>query len=271
VPFTRRACAALLSVHLLAPLAHASFLARLRYRGGNGGKISLQKRMHVNTLITEPGTVEIDWGGLYSFTNGNFRMPTTIKYTPEGSEILWGRTEYSLAFDSVTNAEIGGGRVTEFSQSLTATATAVVLDGKKLDLALVPQATFFLRDESGVRLGAIVIARYDTGRHSIGATIGWSSATHGSPTNPAGTWDLGLGYGRRLGAAGLLGKLTPHTNFVAERSTGLRRVTSLFEGVEYQATERLAFDVAGQHYDVRGASPDHQIVFGITLNLGKVE
>ena len=26
-----------------------------------------------------------------------------------------------------------------------------------------------------------------------------------------------------------------------------------------------------QHFDIRGVAPDHQIVFGMTLNLGKVD
>lgn len=223
----------------------------------------------MNTLITEPGTAEIDWSSLYSVSTTSFTMPSAVKYTPEGGHIIWGRTEYSVAFDSLTNAEMGGGRITQFSESVTLAGNSVVLDGEKLDIAIAPQATVFLRDESGARLGAVAIARYDSGRNSIGATLSWSAATHSSPSNPAGTLDAGFGFGRRLAGFGLLGKFTPHANVVWEKSTGIERVVSVFEGVEYQMTERLAFDLSGQHFSVAGGTPDHQVVFGLTINLGK--
>jgi len=63
----------------------ASVFSRGRQR--NNSKISLRKRLHINTLITEPGTAEVDWSNLYSFTSTNFSMPSAIKYTPSGSNI----------------------------------------------------------------------------------------------------------------------------------------------------------------------------------------
>ncbi|MCC6391147.1 MAG: hypothetical protein IT167_11135 [Bryobacterales bacterium] len=247
-----------------------AFLRLPRLRGAGGSTITLRKRLHVNTLITEPGTVELDWSGLYSFSQGNYTMPAAFKYSPQGPHVPWGRTEYSVAFDSLTTADYGGGRVTQFSQTVTLAATAVVHDGEKLDIAIAPQAVFFLRDESGARLGAIAIARYDTGRNSMGATVSWSGATHSSATNPAATVDVGFGFGRQLQGSRLLAKLTPHGNVVWERSTGVRRVVSAFEGVEYQATERVAFDLSGQHFGAPGGGRDHQVVFGMTVSLGRV-
>ena len=46
-------------------------------------------------------------------------------------------------------------------------------------------------------------------------------------------------------------------------------IVSTFEGVEYQMTDHLAFDLSGQNLAVRGATLDNQIVFGITYNFGK--
>jgi hypothetical protein len=238
---------------------------------GSSSKIALRKRLHVNTLITEPGTFELEWSSLYAFDSGNYRMPATLKYTPAGHSVIWGRTEYSAAFDSITNAESGGGRITQFSQSLAFTATSVLHDGEKFDFAIAPQAVLFLRGESGVRLGATAIARYDVGRNSIGGTFSWSAATSSSATNPFGTFDAGFGFGRRLAASGVLGQFTPHVNAVWERSTGLDRVVSVFEGVEYQVTQHLAFDLSAQHFDIHGNAPDRQLVLGMTLNLGKID
>ena len=211
--------------------------------GGNGSNISLRKRLHVNTLITEPGTIEIDWDNVYSYTSGNYSMPSTIKWTPEGKSIWWGRTEYSVSFDSLDSALVGGDRSTQFSDRLTFTPTAVLKDGDKWDIAIAPQATFFLRGEKGARLGATLITRVDVGRNSLGATAAWTVATSPSPNNPSGTWDFGGGFGRRLAAGGVLGHFTPHVNVVVERSTGVERITSAFGGVEYQMTERVALSL----------------------------
>jgi hypothetical protein len=254
---------------LFAPAAgQAAFLRLLRNHGGSN--ITLQKRLHVNTLITEPGTLECDWSSVYSGSTSNFAMPSALKFTPQGRHIVWGRTEYSVAFDSLTVVDTGGGRLTQFSESVTVQANSVLRDGQKFDFAVAPQATMFLRDESGARLGAVAIARYDTGRNSMGATVSWSAATHSSPNNPAGTLDIGAGFGRQLPGDGELGKFTPHGNVVWEKSTGGALVTSAFEGVEYQMTPRVAFDLSGQHLSLAGGKPDHQVVFGLTVNFGKL-
>jgi hypothetical protein len=243
---------------------------RRAIQSSSNSKIALRKRLHVNTLITEPGTAELDWGGLYSFSTSNFAMPSGFRFTPAGHHIIWGRTEYSIAFDTVTSADIGAARLTQFSQAITLTAASVLHDGEKLDIAIAPQASFFLRDESGARLGAVAIARYDTGRNSIGATVAWSGATHSSESDPAGTFDLGLGFGRQLSGTNWLEKFTPHLNAEWEKSTGQNTALLAFEGIEYQVTEQLAFDLAAQHFASKGRAPDHQIAFGMTLNLGKV-
>jgi hypothetical protein len=116
----------------------------------------------------------------------------------------------------------------------------------------------------------VAIVRYDSGRNSTGATVSWSAATASSPSNPAGTFDLGFGYGRQFAGSSLLEKFTPHFNAEWEKSTGVGRVLLAFEGIEYQITERLAFDLSAQHAASAGNAPDHQIAFGMTLNLGRV-
>ena len=260
----------LISIPLASSPCFAAVFKRASKPGSGNSKITLRKRLHVNTLITQPGTVEVDWNNLYSLSTTNFAMPSAVRYTPAGSHVIWGRTEYSAAFDSITSADVGGGRLTQFSQALTLTATSVLRDGEKLDIAIAPQATFFLRDEPGARLGAVAIARYDSGRNSIGGTVSWSAATHSSPSNPAGTFDVGFGFGRQLSGSRLLEKFTPHLNAEWEKSTGQATALLAFEGIEYQITERLAFDISAQHFATAGNAPDHQIAFGMTLNFGRV-
>jgi hypothetical protein len=227
--------------------------------------ISLRKRIHVNPLIAEPDTAEIDWGGAFS-TDGNFTLPATLRFTPEGRHIYWGRSELSVSFDSLSSDETGA----HFSDRTTFAATCVLHDGEKLDIALGPTASVLLRGDSGARLGGAAIARYDTGQSSAGVTVSWTSATRASATNPAATLDAGAGYGYRLRPSGPLSHLTAHTNWLWERSSGGDWLVSIFEGVEYQINEPVAIDFAAQHLNVWGGRIDHQVAVGLTVSTGRL-
>jgi hypothetical protein len=256
--------AALLS--LTAP-TRAALLHRSS-RAGRASSISLRERLHVNPLITEPDTMEVDWAGSFS-TAGSFTLPATIRYTPEGKSIWWGRTEFSASFDSLSSVVQNGDRDTHFSDRVTLTGASVVHDGKHFDLAIAPLASFLLRGDKGRRFGASAIGRYDWGKNSAGLTVTWTGATAPSDTNPAGTFDLGAGFGRHLAAKGPGSRLTAHANWLYERSTGVPRQMSLFEGVECQITSNLAIDISGQHFAVWGGTVDHQISVGLNIGTGR--
>ena len=262
----RLSVAVIAFVALVFPVHASAKLFHLRH--SQGSTSTLRKRLHINDLITEPGTVEIDWANLYSYTSGNFTVPSAVKYTPAGNSFFVGRTEYSLAFDSVASSLDTGFRTTQFSDRVSLTATSILLDTTHFDVAIAPQATFFLRDASGARYGATMVAREDIGLNSMGATVGWTAATTSSGINPAGTWDFGVGYGRHLASKGALGHFTPHVNAVWERPTGFDGIASAFAGIEYQITERVAFDATGQRVGLRGPA-DRQVQVGMTINLGK--
>jgi hypothetical protein len=227
--------------------------------------IALRKRLHVNPLITEPDTMDFEWGGAFS-TGGPFTFPATIRFSPEGRHVYWGRTELSVSFDSLSY----DGTATHFSDRTTFAATCVLHDGEKLDIAIAPTVSALLRGDTGARLGATALARYDVGRSSAGLTVAWSSATHASLTNPPGTWDVGAGYGYRLRPSGPLGHLTAHTNWLWEKSTGIGRQMSVFEGVEYQITDPVAVDFSAQHLNVWGGPIDNQVVIGLTVSTGRL-
>src|SRR5262249_10077972 len=53
-----------------------------------GGTIALRRRLHVNPLITDPGTFEVEWNNAFNL-DGSYSMPMTLKYTPEGTSLLW--------------------------------------------------------------------------------------------------------------------------------------------------------------------------------------
>ena len=236
---------------------------------GASPPISLQRRVHVNTLITEPGSVEVEWDNVFA-PNGNYVMPSLLKITPKGSNTIWGRTEYSIGFDTVNSVLRFDQRINHFSDRVTLAATSVWRDGKIFDFAVAPSASFFLRDEKGARLGATAIARWDWGRNSLGTTLGWTAATHSSPTNPSTIMDWSAGYGRRLAAGGAWGHLTPHANLQVEKASGVTRQISVFDGIEYQITGRIALDFSGQHYGLGSGAVDHQAVIALTVHFGRL-
>jgi hypothetical protein len=254
---------------LLSLLLHGAASGALFHRADAGSAdrspaITLRKRIHVNTLITPPGTMELEYGGAFSF-DGSFTLPAAIHYTPEGSHAWWGRTEFTAAFDSLSYDSAA-----QFGDRVNLAATCVVHDGEKLDIALAPQVSFLMRGDAGVRTGATAIARYDVGRSSAGITLSWTGATQSSLTNPAGILDLGAGYGFRLKPSGPLGHLTPHVNALYEKATGNERQISLFEGMEYQVTDPFSIDFSLQHIALWGGQPDTQFVVGITLYTPKL-
>jgi len=224
-----------------------------------GSAISLRKRIHVNTLITPPDTMELEYGGSFSW-DGSFTLPMTLHYTPEGRYVWWGRTEFSVGFDSLAHDSAA-----QFGDRVNMAATCVVHDGDKLDIAVAPQTTLLLRGDSGARIGGTGIARYDAGHSSAGVTFTWTAATHSSPTNPAGVFDIGVGYGYQLSNNGPLSHLTPHVNVVYEKATGSTRQISLFEGIEYQVTNPFSIDFSFQHIALWGGQTSTQFVAGITL------
>jgi hypothetical protein len=257
-----RAPLALLALLLPQTAGAALFHFKASSASQRSPAITLRKRLHVNTLITEPGTMDIEWGGAFS-SGGSFTFPTAIHYTPQGSHLWWGRTEFMASFDSLSYNEVN-----HFGDRITGAATCVVHDGDRLDIAISPQVSYLLRGDSGVRAGATGIARYDVGRSSAGVTFTWTGATNPSATNPAGTFDIGTGYGFQLKPTGLLAHLTPHMNWLYEKSTGNSHQISLFEGMEYQVTDPFAIDFAVQHISLWGNQPDTQFVIGLTVNTG---
>jgi hypothetical protein len=194
--------------------------------------MTLRKRVHVNPLITEKDTIEVDWSGAFPI-DGPWSLPASVRYAPR-----WGRTEFGATFDA-----------RRFDRA-TFAATYVLREGDRFDVAVAPIASATLRGDRGVRGGGSAIARYDTGRDSAGISASWV----------AGTVDLGAGYGRQFRK-----RVTAHGNWQWEKSTGTARQISIFEGIEYQISDPFAVDVSAQHQNVWGGHIDHQIIVGLTF------
>lgn len=221
-----------------------------RTRASRPASIALRKRLHVNPLITDPDTIEVDWGGSFS-VDGPFTLPASLRYTPEGHHLYWGKTEFSASFDSLNY----DGTATHFGDRATVAATCVVVDSEHFDVAVAPLASVLLRGDSGVRAGGLTIARYDAGRNSAGFSASWL----------ANTLDFGAGYGRKIGT-----HVTPHVNWQWEKTSGTNRTVSIFEGSEYQVSDPFAVDVSAQHQNVWGGHRDTQIVVGLTISTGRL-
>ena len=71
--------------YAVASVFHRTHVSQARHASG----VSLRKRLNVNDLITEPGTVEIDWGTLYSYSTETLTLPSALKYSVWLAESKW--------------------------------------------------------------------------------------------------------------------------------------------------------------------------------------
>jgi hypothetical protein len=238
---------------------HASTLRRRTQRiRQHSQSIGLRNRVHVNRLITESGTVELEAGALFH-AGGAFDLPMLWKHTPFGRSLLIGRTEYSLGFDAIPRED---GQYTVAAQSL-------VLDGEHWNVSLGPNATF-IRNTAGVRAGASLVVRYDRGLTTFGAAANWSKASSPSDNNPADWTTSGVGGGVRLGRSGWRSRITFHANATMETASSTVPVKSTFEGVEVEITSRAAVNIVAQQVDWRGPNRENQVLAGITVNFGRL-
>lgn len=246
----RRALALLL---LCTALAQARTFSRAHRRTSSQ---TLRRRLFTSPLITAPGGVDLEFSSLFD-TQGGYTLPTTLKYTPAS----W-RTEFSAGVDTVASVfDDNGDRATHLSDHLNLAVTTAFRPTGNFSWAVAPTVAILLRGDEGLRLGGALLARYDRGVNTFSAAASWSGATVSSPTNPSGLFDITSGYGRKFG------RLTPYANVQLERGTGLPSQYSLFEGVEWQCTQRLSFDVGGQHYALNSTQTDHRFAIGLTYAL----
>src|SRR5450759_536668 len=142
---------------LLLPAAAPAALFHLKGSSERSPAITLRKRIHVNTLITQPGTMDIEWGGAFS-SDGSFTFPTAIHFTPEGPHAWWGRTEFSASFDSLSYNQVN-----HFGDRVSAAATCVVRDGDKLDIAIAHHASGGGADPVAEMIDLIIGERIEAG------------------------------------------------------------------------------------------------------------
>lgn len=246
----RRALALLL---LCAAFAQARTFSRAHRRTSSQ---TLRRRLFTSPLITTPGGIDLEFSSVFD-PQGGYTLPTTLKYTPAS----W-RTEFSAGVNTVASVfDDTGDRATHFSDHLNFAATTAFRPTGNFSWAFAPTAAFLLRGDDGLRLGGVLIARYDRGVNTFSAAASWSGATVSSPTNPSGLFDITGGYGRGFG------RLTPYANLQLERATAVPAQYSSFEGVEWQCTQRLSLDFSAQHYALNSTQPDHHFSLGLTYSL----
>lgn len=255
-----------LCLTLLSPAA--SVKVRRRGHRGRSSVISNNRRLTVNSLITEPGTFEMEWYGAYD-TNGDFIVPTTWKLTPGSGSGYFRRTEFSASFNALETTSPEDARVRRFSDHLTFAATTALPDIGPLHLAAAPIVTTWLRGNSGLRAGALLLGRVENDRSQIGFASAWTGATHSSENDPAGTFDLSIATGTKLARTGPASAFSPHVSVQWEKSTGFGRLLTFTEGIEMQINKKLAMDLSTLQVRNGTGPADYQIVLGVTWNLGK--
>lgn len=217
--------------------------------------IGIRNRVHVNRLITEPGTVEVEAAGDFS---GRLN-PLLLKFTPAGAGLLVGRTEYSIGFDFAHS-----------DADIALAANTLIYDGARWNVSFGPALTSVRHSGDELRAGATLITRYDQGPVSLGVTAAWSKATQPSGANPADLLSLGFGVGTRLGRAGWRQRLTVSGNVLSDHASATRTVYSTFQGVEWEVTPHLSLNLITQQLDWRGSTRENITFAGLTVNFGRL-
>jgi len=75
---------------LLGIPVDAGALPRLRRSPSRGSSVTLRKRLHINDLITEPGTVEIDWAKSVFLHEFELHHAVVIEVHPLGHVVVMG-------------------------------------------------------------------------------------------------------------------------------------------------------------------------------------
>ncbi len=241
------------------PAYGISLRRRLPHFHHQAQSIGTRNRVHVNRLITEPGTFEMEVGAGFSEYGDNID-PVLLKFTAAGDSLLLGKTEYSVGFDYWHG-----------SNDVTLAANSLLLDGERWNVSVGPTVTIVRQDGSGLRAGGTVVTRYDRGLGSVGATATWSKATRPGAGTPADLAAFGLGGGVRLGSAGWRGKLTLNGNVLSEHASATPGGWSTFEGLEWELTGRVSANAVVQQVDWGGANRDNQFFVGVTVNFGRVK
>ena len=247
---------ALLLLALPAPALSIKRLARFHHQAQ---AIGTRNRVHVNRLITEPGTLELEIGASISEYGDNVN-PALLKFAPGGDDLLIGKTEYSVGFDY---AHTGN--------DITANANSLLYDGEHWNVTLGPNVTFLRQSGSGLRAGATLVTRYDYGPASLGVTATWSKATRPDANTPADYAAFGAGGGIRLAKEGRLSHFTLNANALSEHASSSAPIYSAFEGIEWEITSHVSANLTVQQIDIRGPNRDNQLFLGFTINFGRLK
>ena len=229
--------------------------------------LSNRRRMHLQNLVTDPGTLEIEMG--VAGSGNGVTAPFTLKYTPGVGRPFWHRTEFSVDLDAVSSLPGDLYWVTQFSDPVGIAATHLLHQGKILSLYFAPQVAFLTRSDDGLRGGATAVVNTDLGAFSMAANVTWTAATSPTESNPAGDLQVGTGLVRRIGGTNENPRWTLFVNGLQENPTLGDTTYSVFEGVSYQVRRSLAVDVSVRHLNLASGRADHQVLGGITVNSGR--
>ncbi len=253
---------------LLMLLGPPAMVGAIRHRSGRRvSTLSNRRRLHLQNLVSNPGTLEMEMG--VAGSTNTIVSPFTLKYTPGAGGRFLQRTEFSVDLEPVNSVPGEDHWVTQFGDHVGLAAAHLLHQGKTLSVYIAPQVSFLTHANNGVRAGATVVAEADFGAFSLSGNTTWTGATSASDSNPAGDLQIGAGLIRRIGGTTDNARFTLFVNALQENPTVGLTTYSVFEGVSYQVRRPLAVDIAVRHLNLRGGQVDHQVLLGITVNLGR--
>jgi len=168
---------------------------------------------------------------------------------------------YFLPFTQPDNLFIGfynNKRVTKTGNLLSFAIRRPIFEVKNFSVAFAPQASFFLRDEKGARLGATVFTAYSFGLNAVVTNFTFSNATSSSASNPAQKYELAIDVSRTLGNSGARSKTGIFSGILIEKARKQDSVVSLLQGINYRVKPNLVLDIAFRQVGLRTRNIDYQ-------------
>lgn len=221
-----------------------------------------------DTSTTAPGTIELETGG--TFSDGLFSLGNSIKFTPDVANRFFRTGEFSASFDAVTVHSAQGRSHTRFGDRIVMRWRRPFFSRGGFSAAVAPHVTALLRDASGARFGATGILAYSAGRSAAVFNAAIGRATSASPGNPSKSGALLADFVHTIADSGAWSKVSVFAGVQSEHATGSRNVVSLGQGVSWRVRPNLVFDAALRETRLNLPQNDIQILFGLTLNLGRL-
>lgn len=215
-----------------------------------------------DTSTTAPGTLELEFGATTG--DGFWQAPATIKFG------AFTNSEFRLAFDAIDFTNANGQTVRRFGDRLVLGYRQRLYRRGRFSFALSPRLAALLRGNRGIRAGLAGIVAQEFGRNTLVVNLAGSGATRPGPNNPQRFVEFDTDLSRPLGRTGVRSRLGVFAGAHADKGKDRKALYALGQGITYRLRPGIVLDTAVRQVGLGSGKVDHQLLFGMTANLGRL-